>query len=136
MSGQFSVRGVLDRFFGIYETDQSTGEEAQEEEVQEEEAPEVKFQSKGSILLWYSYSQDRGGKESKSGKHWPGPTRYAISRVDDIKSSFQLFLLESMEEITLDMTNLKGRHVFGDTWRPLDQVDLQAYMGLSILAGI
>ena len=66
----------------------------------------------------------------------PGPTRYATSRVDDIKSSFQLFLPESIVEILLAMTNLEGGRVFADTWKALDQVDLQAYMGLLILAGV
>ncbi|KAG7470514.1 hypothetical protein MATL_G00114660 [Megalops atlanticus] len=66
----------------------------------------------------------------------PGPTRYATSRVDDIKSSFQLFLPESIEGIILDMTNLEGRRVFGDTWSALDQVDLQAYVGLLLLPGL
>uniref|UniRef100_A0A671XA56 PiggyBac transposable element-derived protein domain-containing protein n=1 Tax=Sparus aurata TaxID=8175 RepID=A0A671XA56_SPAAU len=126
-----------------YETDQSTDEEAPEEEAQgeeaqEEEAPEVTFQSKGGNLLWYSSSQDRGGRARDENiiKMTPGPTRYAISRVDEIKSSFQLFLPASIEEIILEMTNLEGKRVFGDTWRALDQVDLQAYMGLLILAGV
>ena len=34
------------------------------------------------------------------------------------------------------MTNLEGGRVFADTWKALDQVDLQAYMGLLILAGV
>ena len=63
----------------------------------------------------------------------PGPTRYATSGVDDIKSSFQLFLPESIVEIILAMTNLEGGRVFADTWKALDQVDLQAYMALLIL---
>lgn len=66
----------------------------------------------------------------------PGPIRYATSRVDDIKSSFQLFLPESIVEIILEMTNLEGRRVFMDTWKALDQVDHQVYMGLLILAGV
>ncbi|XP_024151020.1 piggyBac transposable element-derived protein 4-like [Oryzias melastigma] len=69
-------------------------------------------------------------------KMTPGPTRYAASRVDDIKSSFQLFLPESIEGIILEMTNLEGKRVFGDTWREIDLVDLQAYIGLLILAGV
>ena len=39
-------------------------------------------------------------------------------------------------EIILVMTNLEGGRVFADTWKTLDQVDLQAYMGLLILAGV
>ncbi|KAL7849900.1 hypothetical protein SRHO_G00192490 [Serrasalmus rhombeus] len=37
-----------------------------------------------------------------------------------IKSSFQLFLPESIEGIILEMTNLEGKRVFGDTWREID----------------
>lgn len=58
----------------------------------------------------------------------PGPTRYATSRVDDIKSSFELFLPEFIEGIILEMTNLEEKRMFGDTWSELDLVDLQAYM--------
>lgn len=96
----------------LYETDQSTDEEAPEEEApgeeaREEEASEVTFQSKGGNLLWYSSSQDKGGRARVENivRMRPGPTRYAISRVDDVRSSFQLFLPESMEDIILDMTN-------------------------------
>lgn len=56
--------------------------------------------------------------------------------MDDIKSSFQLFLPKSIEGIILEMTNLEGKRVFGDTWREIDLVDLQAYIGLLILAGV
>ncbi|KAJ3615045.1 hypothetical protein NHX12_018613, partial [Muraenolepis orangiensis] len=105
------------------------------EEAPEEEAPEVTFQSKDGNLLWYSSTQDRGGRArvENIARMTPGPTRYATSRVDDIKSSFQL---KSIVEIILEMTNLEGRRVFADTWKALDQVDLQAYMGLLVLAGV
>ena len=128
-----------------HETEQSTygEEEAPEEEAPGEEAPvedtpEVTFQSKDGNLLWYSSPQDRGGRTRGENiiRMSPGPTRYATSRVDDIKSSFQLFLPESIVEIILAMTNLEGGRVFADTWKALDQVDLQAYMGLLILAGV
>ncbi|XP_035772477.1 uncharacterized protein LOC102793740, partial [Neolamprologus brichardi] len=76
----------------------------------------------------FNVPEDRGSR--------PGPTQYAISRVDDLKSSFQLFLPESIEGIILEMTNLEGKRVFGDTWREIDLVDLQAYKGLLILAGV
>lgn len=82
----------------------------------EKQAPEVTFQSKSGNLLWYSSSQDRGGRARVENiiRMTPGPTRHATSRVDDIKSSFQLFLPESIEGIILDMTNLEGRRVFVD----------------------
>lgn len=124
------------------EAEEAEGEEAEEEAPEGEEPqgeePEVTFQSKNGNLLWYSSPQERGGRvrEENIVRMTPGPTRYAISRVDDIKSSFQLFLPESIERIVLDMTNLEGRRVFGDTWKELDQADLHAYMGLLILAGV
>ena len=34
------------------------------------------------------------------------------------------------------MKNLEGGRVFVDTWKALDLVDLKAYMGLLILAGV
>ncbi len=117
------------------ETDQSTDGEG---EAPEEQAPEETFQSKSGHLLWSSSPQDRGSRARVENiiKMMPGPTRYATSRVDDIKSSFQLFLPESIEGIILEMTNLEGKRVFEDTWREIDLVDLQAYMGLLILAGV
>ena len=93
----------------LYETDQST----------DEEAPEVTFQSRGGNLLWYSSSQDRGGRARVENivRMTSWPTRYVISRVDDIKSSFQLFLPESMEGIILDMTNLEVcLRTHGESW--------------------
>ena len=110
------------------------GEEEPEEEEPGEEAPEVTFQSKDGNLLWYSFTQERGGRARVENivRMTPGPTRYATSGVDDIKSSFQLFLPESIVRIILEMTNLEGRRVYVDTWKVLDQEDLTAYMGLLI----
>ncbi|XP_071268197.1 piggyBac transposable element-derived protein 4-like [Salvelinus alpinus] len=66
----------------------------------------------------------------------PGPTRYAISQVDDIKSCFELFLKETIETTVINMTNLEGRRVYKDNWNEVDRTDIQAYMGLLILAGV
>ncbi|XP_047460931.1 piggyBac transposable element-derived protein 4-like [Mugil cephalus] len=114
------------------EADQSTDGEG---EAPEEQAPEETFQSKSGHLLWSPSPQNRVTVENII-KMRPGPTRYATSRVNDIKSSFQLFLPVSIEGIILQMTNLKGKRVFGDTWKEIDLVDLQAYIGLLILAGV
>ncbi|XP_068164525.1 piggyBac transposable element-derived protein 4-like isoform X2 [Antennarius striatus] len=111
------------------ETDQSTDGE--------EEAHEETFWSKTGHLLWSSSPQNGLSRaKMKSIKMTPGPTHYAISRVDDIKSSFLLFLPDTIEGIILEMTNLEGKRVFGDTWKEIDQVELQAYVGLLILAGV
>ena len=66
----------------------------------------------------------------------PGPTRYAVSYVQDIQSAFELFMTPSIEKTILQMTNLEGRRVYGDEWKDYDVTHLQAYIGLLILAGV
>lgn len=66
----------------------------------------------------------------------PGPTRFAVTRVSDIQSEFQLFISPPVERIILDMTNLEERRVFHQKWKPLDQTDLHAYIGILVLAGV
>lgn len=124
----------------LEEIDQSTDGEG---ETAEEQAPEGTFLSKSGDLLWFSYPQEGGVKTrgcrarvENIVKMTSGPTRYATSCVDNIKSSFQIFLPESIEGIILEMTNLEGKRAFGDTWTDLDLEELQAYMGLLILAGV
>ncbi|XP_041791116.1 piggyBac transposable element-derived protein 4-like [Chelmon rostratus] len=65
-----------------------------------------------------------------------GPTRYAISRADSIKSTFHLFMSEEIEEVVLQMTNTEGRRVYGDKWDEMDKTQLEGYLGLLILAGV
>ena len=60
----------------------------------------------------------------------PVLTLQPISCVDDMKSSFQLFLPEFM-----DVTNLEGKHVFREIRWAFDQVRSQADMCLLILVG-
>lgn len=49
----------------------------------------------------------------------PGPTRYAVSHVEDLKSSFEIFMTPSIKNTVLRMTNLEGRCVYGDSWKDL-----------------
>lgn len=65
-----------------------------------------------------------------------GPTAYARSRIDDIKSTFYLFLPKPLEEAVLNMTNKEGRHVHGNKWRKWDRMDLRACVGMLILDGM
>lgn len=62
--------------------------------------------------------------------------KYAVSRVDDIKSCFELFLTESIETIVINMTNLEGKRIYKDNWKEVTQTDIKAYVGLLILAGV
>ncbi|XP_044045463.1 piggyBac transposable element-derived protein 4-like [Siniperca chuatsi] len=65
----------------------------------------------------------------------PGPTRYATARITTVKSCFDLFITEEIIQLILDMTNLQGRRSVRD-WKDIDATDLQAYIGLLILAGV
>ncbi len=59
-----------------------------------------------------------------------------MSRTGFTKSYKKAVVTPSIENIVLEMTNLEGKRVYGDTWQDLDVVDLEAYIGLLILAGV
>ena len=63
------------------------------------------------------YLSMNGLIERSSSPVRPGPTRFAVGHVQDIKSSFELLIPDSVQNIILDMTNLEWRRVFGDQWR-------------------
>lgn len=65
----------------------------------------------------------------------PGPTRYAISRIHNVASSFDLFFTPDMIQLIEQMTNLHGRRSVSG-WSDVDAQEIQAYMGLLILAGV
>ncbi|KAK7907107.1 hypothetical protein WMY93_015719 [Mugilogobius chulae] len=64
-----------------------------------------------------------------------GPTRYAISRISDILSSFDLFITPDVITLLVSMTNLNGRRKLDD-WKDVDAIEIRAYIGLLILAGV
>ncbi|XP_027132677.1 piggyBac transposable element-derived protein 4, partial [Larimichthys crocea] len=67
----------------------------------------------------------------------PGPTVYAASNVRDIVSAFRLFLTPEIDKIILEETNREGFRKYGkNSWKRMDEIDLHAYMGLLILAGV
>ncbi|XP_038576656.1 piggyBac transposable element-derived protein 4-like [Micropterus salmoides] len=112
----------------------------EEESSDEEEEPQMEecFQSKDGSLLWSSIppSDRRRMLVAERERSPRGPTRYAVARVDSITSAFQLFLPDQVEKIVLNMTNKEGRRVYGNKWREMDGIALQAYLGLLILAGV
>ncbi|KAL7389873.1 hypothetical protein ABVT39_011368 [Epinephelus coioides] len=61
---------------------------------------------------------------------------YAISRVTDIKSVFELFVTEHIEKIVLEQTNREGRRVYGGSWSEMGRTDLQAFLSVLILGGV
>lgn len=67
----------------------------------------------------------------------PGLTRYSCSRItaEEI-SSFQLFFPPTLLHTILKYTNLEGKRVFADDWNDIDSIDLFAFIGLILLAGV
>lgn len=66
----------------------------------------------------------------------PGSTRYAKSRVDDLKDAFMLFFPPPIEKLILNHTNafIEGRKNVPII--PIDANLLYAYIGVLILAGV
>lgn len=66
----------------------------------------------------------------------PGPTKYATSRIEDEYSAFMLFFSPAVMNIILKNSNIEGKNVFGDRWKDLNNVDLEAFVGLLLLSGV
>lgn len=47
------------------------------------------------------------------------------------KSTFELFITPAIQQIILKMINLKGKHLYHDSWKDLDAIDLREVSGLS-----
>ncbi|XP_067253523.1 piggyBac transposable element-derived protein 4-like [Chanodichthys erythropterus] len=120
----------------------STDGEEEEEEEEEKVPPEVEaaYQSKNGNIMWTSTipseRQGRTPAHQNVIKMTPGPTRFACSNAEDIKSTFELFFPDDIKKNLIEMTNLEGKRVFNEAWKNLDWIDLQAYFGLLILAGV
>lgn len=65
-----------------------------------------------------------------------GPTRFAVSRCDDMLSAFLLFFPPPIERIVIENTNKHGRIKFGAKWTDIDEDALRAYIAVLILAGV
>ena len=59
----------------------------------------------------------------------PGSTQMVVTLVQDIKSSFELFIPDTIQKCILDCTNLEGRRVFGERWKEIDQTHLHDFFG-------
>ncbi|XP_054883216.1 piggyBac transposable element-derived protein 4-like [Poeciliopsis prolifica] len=117
--------------------DDSSSDENQE--TQQSSSTEGTWTSKDGKIRWSSSSPHQSqGRLSSSNviKMTPGPTRFAVTRINDIESAFQLFISPPIEKIILEMTNLEGRRVFQEKWKPLDPTGLHAYIGILLLAGV
>ncbi|KAL7405220.1 hypothetical protein ABVT39_025473 [Epinephelus coioides] len=68
-------------------------------------------------------------------KMTPGITRFALTRVGDIKTCFDLFMPLSLKKVIIAMINLEGKKVHSDMWNDVDEEYLGAYISV-LLAGV
>lgn len=50
--------------------------------------------------------------------------------------TFRLFITLAIKKIILEETHFEGFKNYGDSWKSMDEVDLHAFIGLLILAGV
>ena len=63
---------------------------------------------------------------------WQDDSRSAVSHVEDISPVHHT----SYQKIILEETHFEGFKNYGDSWKSMDEVDLHAFIGLLILAGV
>ncbi|XP_055010215.1 piggyBac transposable element-derived protein 4-like [Boleophthalmus pectinirostris] len=87
---------------------------------------------------------DEGDRDCGLGRGGPVPSAALPShdpqqrqQQHKIASTFGLFVTPEIEQIIVAETNREGVRRFGsDVWKSMDEVDLRAYLGLLILAGV
>ena len=94
--------------------------------------------SKGGKIAWNSEPLPSCGRHGAENviNMTPGPTRYATSKIEDEYSSFMMFFPPVVVNIILKNSNIEGKRVFGDNWKNLNNVDLEAFIGLLLLSGV
>ncbi|XP_037533781.1 piggyBac transposable element-derived protein 4-like [Nematolebias whitei] len=96
------------------------------------------YKSKKGNITWSAIPPVSHGREAAENvmKMTPGITRFAVTRVSDIKTCFDLFMPLSLKKVIIAMTNLEGKKVHGDTWKDIDEECLDALIGVLLLAGV
>lgn len=84
-----------------------------------EATPAERFKSKNGKIFWSSVPHDVHGRAAAANviKMTPGITRFALTKVSDIKRCFEIFMPLSLERIIITMINLEGKKVHGDMMR-------------------
>ncbi|XP_070836495.1 large ribosomal subunit protein uL3 isoform X1 [Chaetodon trifascialis] len=112
-------------------SDSCSGSEAPDDNADERK----EWLSKNKLISW-------APTEAKTLRYFPaaclpeGPTVYAVRRIRDIESCMDLFITEEIIQMVLKYTNLNGRRTDGDGWDDITMMELRAYFGLLILAGV
>ncbi|XP_048874855.1 piggyBac transposable element-derived protein 4-like [Brienomyrus brachyistius] len=117
-----------------YQSDIDTPDES-EKVTGAEAAPVVKSEIEN--ICWSSVPPDVHGRTAAEKiRKTPGITRFAVTRVSDIKTCFDLFMPLSLKKVIIAMTNLEGKKVYSDMWHDIDEEQLDAYIGVLLLLGV
>lgn len=105
--------------------DIDTSDESDEEVTGGEAAPAERFKSKNGKIFCCSVPHNEHGRSAAANviNMTPGITRFAVTRVSDIKTIMPL----SLKRVIIAMTNLEGKKVHGDMWKDIDEEYLDAY---------
>jgi hypothetical protein len=95
------------------------------------------YKSRNGLEIWQKQcTGSRKFAPQNVMKTHPGPTAYATRHGNTISDAFELFVTPHMMDIVLKMSNIEGKKVFADSWIEITEVELKAYVGLLLLAGV
>ncbi|XP_049308060.1 piggyBac transposable element-derived protein 4-like isoform X1 [Bactrocera dorsalis] len=97
------------------------------------------FPAKDGTIVWYKDPQQIQCSRMRQEcilSNKPGPSQHARSLVASIKGAFDLFISLELKQIIVEMTNLKGVQLYESKWEIIDIMELEAYFGLQIMAGV
>ncbi|XP_005947474.1 piggyBac transposable element-derived protein 4 [Haplochromis burtoni] len=98
-------------------------------------APGAEWMSRSGNIEWFPTAEETMRYNPVPTGITPGPTLYAVTRISTLRSAFDLFVTEEIIQLLCTHTNLHGRRKC-ENWRDVDDVEMRAYIGLLILAGV
>uniref|UniRef100_A0A3B4HAA9 PiggyBac transposable element-derived protein domain-containing protein n=1 Tax=Pundamilia nyererei TaxID=303518 RepID=A0A3B4HAA9_9CICH len=104
-------------------------------EAAETGAPVAEWMSRSGNIEWFPTAEETMHYNPVPTSITPGPTLYAVARISTLRSAFDLFVTEEIIQLLCTHTNLYGRRKC-ENWRDVDDVEMRAYIGILILAGV
>lgn len=97
-----------------------------------------RFTSKDGKIWSGTRRQDPRGRYSRSNilRETSGPSRRIRDSFDSPAEAFSCFFTSEIMDIILQSTNEEGIRIYADSWHPVDRTELEAYLGLILLAGV
>lgn len=131
------ISEIQDNLSGSSTSEDETSDE--EENISTSQRAQNDFVlSKNGLVNWKTSPPNQQGRTSSANiiKLTPGATRYAISRITDIKFSLLIFFERQILSKIIEMSNKEGQVVFGNEWKIISDEEFLAYIGILLLAGV